>query len=284
MKPKRDPKTGRFLQTLNISRDELYRMYVEEKLSTSVIAKLYGVSSETIRYWMKKYNIPRRTLAESHTGYRRGSKPHLPTPKPESFLWKLGWILGYTQGDGHVSYKTHRKVVQYGSTKVETVEVIRKIIENTFEISSKIYTTNRNVQIVYGSPLYDILTGLAKFGTDSWEVPRVVKTCENNQIKLGYITGFFDAEGTVILKSTNKRIDIISVNLKGLKELSNLFPQVNLIKPRLTLGRKGSENLKPLYKLTICGRDALLEFSQVITPMFPEKAQKLKEIYNSFKK
>jgi transposase-like protein len=47
-----------------IPRDELYNLYVEQKLSTSKIAKQYNISAQTVSSWLKKYNIYIRTSGE----------------------------------------------------------------------------------------------------------------------------------------------------------------------------------------------------------------------------
>lgn len=47
-----------------IEEKELRRLYGREKLSAADIGKIYNVNEATIRYWMRKYNIPRR---DKHT-------------------------------------------------------------------------------------------------------------------------------------------------------------------------------------------------------------------------
>lgn len=44
--------------------EELKELYCDKKLSTYQIAKLKGVSHTTVRYWLKKYGIRRRTYSE----------------------------------------------------------------------------------------------------------------------------------------------------------------------------------------------------------------------------
>jgi|GEM_PF-2051530 len=51
---------------LNLDKSILYHLYVEEKKSSSEIAKIFNVSDVTIRKYLKKYNIPVRSVIESH--------------------------------------------------------------------------------------------------------------------------------------------------------------------------------------------------------------------------
>jgi G:T-mismatch repair DNA endonuclease (very short patch repair protein) len=48
-------------------KDWLYKKYVREGLSLHDIAKLFEVDAQTIRYWMKKFNIPTRRKEDAVT-------------------------------------------------------------------------------------------------------------------------------------------------------------------------------------------------------------------------
>jgi predicted DNA-binding protein YlxM (UPF0122 family) len=49
----------------NISKEELFRLYVIERQSSYKIAKIFGVTEQTVLNWLKKYNISRRTHSEN---------------------------------------------------------------------------------------------------------------------------------------------------------------------------------------------------------------------------
>lgn len=48
-------------QMLNISKEELEKLYLKDKLTTREIAKIYNTSHKTIREYLKRYNIPLRS-------------------------------------------------------------------------------------------------------------------------------------------------------------------------------------------------------------------------------
>lgn len=50
--------------------DVLRQLYVEERLSLVAIGKQYGVRAGTVRHWMERAGIPRRTLSEARTGMK----------------------------------------------------------------------------------------------------------------------------------------------------------------------------------------------------------------------
>jgi hypothetical protein len=66
-------------KTLYQDREWLYQKYIREKLSTVEIARLYREEENkwcdpnTISRWLKKHNIPMRTLAEAQQN-RHGGK------------------------------------------------------------------------------------------------------------------------------------------------------------------------------------------------------------------
>ncbi len=57
---------GKKNKKLNIPKEDLLQLYVEEKLSTVQIAERYGCTSACIRGYLIKNNIPRRTDSEAN--------------------------------------------------------------------------------------------------------------------------------------------------------------------------------------------------------------------------
>ena len=46
----------------NISKEELFRLYVIERKSSYEIAKMFSISEQTVLNWLKKYNIPEELI------------------------------------------------------------------------------------------------------------------------------------------------------------------------------------------------------------------------------
>lgn len=61
----------------------LNKMYIDEKLSMSEIAKLLGVTYQAVDYYLTKFEIPKRDICEIQSiatlKYRTASEVHLPT-------------------------------------------------------------------------------------------------------------------------------------------------------------------------------------------------------------
>lgn len=58
-------KLSKIKTKFNITKDELFKLYVIERKSSYEIAKMFNVSEQTVLNWLKKYNIPRRTHSEN---------------------------------------------------------------------------------------------------------------------------------------------------------------------------------------------------------------------------
>lgn len=56
-------------KTKNITKDELYDLYVKHKLTTMEIGKIYGLGDNTIGVLLKKYNIPIYSQSERMMNY-----------------------------------------------------------------------------------------------------------------------------------------------------------------------------------------------------------------------
>jgi transposase len=69
LKPLKDKVIG---NCYSISREELSKLYWEDKLTAKAISQKLGCSKKTVLRLMKRYNIPRRPRSEAHKGNNKG--------------------------------------------------------------------------------------------------------------------------------------------------------------------------------------------------------------------
>ena len=58
------------MKRVDISRDKLYDLYVNKKLSTCKISKILDKSQPAIYHWLKKYGIPTRSVVEANKKFK----------------------------------------------------------------------------------------------------------------------------------------------------------------------------------------------------------------------
>ena len=65
---------GKFKEKYKLDKEELRKLYWEDGLSLSQVAKKVGANYSVLQRRFKKYNIPVRTLSDSHKGRRKGER------------------------------------------------------------------------------------------------------------------------------------------------------------------------------------------------------------------
>jgi hypothetical protein len=93
-----------------ISKDILHKLYIDKKQSVSQISKLFECSENKINYWIKKYNINKRSISDAIYQLKNpfGDPFTIKNPKTlqQGILFGLGlgiyWGEGLKRGSGGV--------------------------------------------------------------------------------------------------------------------------------------------------------------------------------------
>ena len=80
--------------------DELKRLYLDEKMSGAKIARALGLRQESVNAALRRFNIPRRSMAESHS-------------KELHYRWN-GGRFSHKQGYIYVSVDKHPRASKRG--------------------------------------------------------------------------------------------------------------------------------------------------------------------------
>ena len=98
-----------------LSHEQLRRMYITDGQSASSIAKALKCSPNRVNYWLDKYGIQKRSIADAiYLKYNPNGDPFVFTPPKtveEAFLYGLG--LGLYWGEGN---KLNPTAVRLGNT------------------------------------------------------------------------------------------------------------------------------------------------------------------------
>jgi len=136
-----------------LSKDEIERLYWKEEKNIREIAELTGISQESIRYWMKQYGIPTRSIHEAFKIREKKIKHKKYGPKNAN--WKGGrWISkeGYVYvWIGPNQRKAEHRLImeQYLGRKLQPNEYVHHLngirsdnrIENLAVVSPKEHET-----------------------------------------------------------------------------------------------------------------------------------------------
>ena len=110
-------------KNFKISKRQLYDLYVNQKLSTCQIAKMFDVSDTTIRNKLRKYSIFTRSYSES--GHLRQANHCSLTQKATE------WLNGELLGDGSLhSCSKYSACFQYTSKYKEYIEYVSKTLDS----------------------------------------------------------------------------------------------------------------------------------------------------------
>lgn len=119
---------------MSISKLELADLYVKEGHSVSEISKSLGCSENTINYWIKKFDIPKRSVSDAMY------KKHNPGGDPFRFSYPttlegaklLGVGIGLYWGEGN---KVAENSIRLGNTDPKLIKKFIEFLINICKIS-----------------------------------------------------------------------------------------------------------------------------------------------------
>ena len=116
-----------------MNKNILQKIYLEDKLSVTEIAKLLKCSSGRINYWLQKHNIKKRTISEAiyqkHNPSGDPFKFNVPKSDKRMFLFGLG--LGLYWGEGT---KRNKHAIRLGNTDPDLIKSFINFLVSIYNI------------------------------------------------------------------------------------------------------------------------------------------------------
>jgi len=251
------------------TKDELIKLYLNKKLSTWKIEKLYGFSRGTTHRKLKEYGLETRDRADSHIIFERKDF--------SGDLIEKSYIIGFRIGDLGVRkiYPNSKTIcVASGSTIPEQIRLIKKLFEDYGKIwIQETKDKKMNIQINLNLS-FDFLL--------SKEVPLWI--LNNKNYFFSFLAGFTDAEGwigvyrnmaTYSLGNCDKRLlEIIKNNLDN-AGINSLDLSVDKRKGKPTTG--GYFFSADYYSLRIHRKKELLDLFTRLKPYIKHE-NKIKDL------
>jgi hypothetical protein len=175
------------MELTKITKEALEDLYLKKRLSMLEVGKVLKVSDHTARRWLRKFEIPIRTISETSTKY--------PKTSFSGDLVEKAYILGLRTGDLYAT--PHRKLirVEAGSSQLIFLKMFKKIfsrysVVKVYETKSKI--TEKSFKVYcYLDSSFDFLIKKLE------EIPEwIMKT---DEYFFSFLAGYIDAEGSWII-------------------------------------------------------------------------------------
>lgn len=272
------------MKTIFVRREELYDMYVNQKLSSLKIGQKLGVPHRTIRKKLKKFNIPRRTLSEALVKKKRVSF--------SGNLAEKAYLLGLRTGDFWARKKNHSIRVQTTTTHPAQIELLRNSLGKYGDVC-QYYSKHKMRQDEWF--IYVDLDCSFDFLV---EKPTVIPSwiLENENFFYSFLMAYSDCEGCFkVIKSHNNSVrfvfslktgdKIILEQIKKRIEQDGYFVTFYLDQEKGKKGNYGFSNFN-IYNLTIYRKENIFCFIQQILPLskHPEKIIKMNFILQNKEK
>lgn len=116
-----------------LTSEKLEKFYIKEGKSVADIAKIFKCSERRIDYWLKKYNIPKRTISEAI--YLKNNPDGDPfqfiQPKNAEEAELFGMGIGLYWGEGN---KANKNSVKLGNSDSALMRIFIKFLIKFFKI------------------------------------------------------------------------------------------------------------------------------------------------------
>jgi|SRR3989338_1204442 len=266
-----------------LSKQVLEDLYVDKKMSSLQIADKFGMKhSRTIRKWMERYNIPRRTLSESRTIY--------PKTSFGGDLKTKAYLLGLRAGDFHAK-RIHKIIrVQTTTTHPAQIELMKRSFGQFSHVG--IYEFfNKKFNIKQWFIYCDMDESFAFLLEKPKEIP--VWTINTDELFFCFLAGYADSESCWKILRSHKNamrfvFQISTQDEKILKQIVVKLSQMGYVAnfyldTKAGITRQGKKSNKDMFRIMVYRTENIMNLVKIILPLsnHQEKIDKMGMIFES---
>ena len=191
------------------------------------------------------------------------------------------YFLGLWFGDGFVNIKknSHDRYLSIGKDETEFAEMYDELIDKLFKRKCvHVHKNRENTRRFTYKNLANYLC--EQFGTNAYNkrVPEWIKQSPKN-LKLAFIQGYLDTDGSVFYDNGKVRCNFTSVNLELLEDIQDILFSLK-IRNSIVLHQKQNKNKfggisKQSYRINVCRQDNLF---LAINPQYRSRKIKVLEL------
>jgi len=247
---------------MNLTKNNLIKLYLNKKLSTWAIERQCKVSRSVIYQKLKKYDIQIRNIAQSHI------HPYLRKDFSNNLVEKA-YLIGFAIGDLRIRKRGIKgETINIGCSSSKVAQI--KLIENLFKQYGHIWigTPNKrgivSIEASVNSSFEFLLTN--KKTASDWIL-------KNNKYFLSFLAGFIDAEGSFFISRNQGCFSLGNYNKNLLKEIRDNLKKLGIDCGKLIsddlkgyVGRDGYKRNKNYWHLSCYSKKHLLKLINLIRP------------------
>lgn len=193
--------------TLNIPQDILKNLYIDQRLSSRKIAKLYCCAYSTIDRKIRLANLPTRNLAEAYIVY--------PRKDFSGNLIEKAYLIGFRIGDLRVRkcYKNSQTLtIDCASTKAEQINLIQIL----FSPYGRVWVSkpNKRGAIQIQTALNTSFNFLFKPQLEEWVIRK-------KEYFFSFLAGFTDADGSIFISNNQAIYSLGNYNFDLLQKIQS---------------------------------------------------------------
>ena len=251
----------------DLNKEDLEELYINQKLSSIKIGKLYGFNSTYILKALKYHNIPRRNNKENSKKYYYNENYFEKIDNEHKAYW-----LGFLYADGYIVSKRKHSSMKLGVSLSIKDKIVLENLNKDLESNNKIsvYKTvngykegNKYCRVLYtGDKICNDLidkgcflnkTLILKFPTEEQVPEHLIRH---------FIRGYIDGDGSIVTYKYKNGYTTSKISICGTKEFLEGIKEFFKI-THIKLNRKKDCKVNT-YNLTIGGNSQVKEKLDII--------------------
>jgi intein/homing endonuclease len=281
----------------------LLEYHLETNLTMRAVSKIIGLHEVTYRSYLSGKNRPDfkmlkklsnvygvdllQVAFEQNHEFFMGKKV---IKLPRELTIDLAYYIGYLQGDGYL--ESDKKSYGFADEYLSQIEQMNVLTKNIFNAEGHIYAV---VSKIATKPCYNLVInsfvinsfiheffGIIRGKKIQLRIPKIMYS--NKQILASYISGLYDADGTIPKQPQKAKQLFVDVTMKDkifmeeIKEVLNSFGISSLkLYERRSHSGVGSWD-SPSWEIRIRRHGEILNFLREIGFHHPDKSRRAKEV------
>ena len=195
---KEKPK-GCKIRKIELSKDKLYELYYEQKLSLQKIGELYGKPREYIYRWMRKYGFKSRTKSDAWKHRGKDELYEINEKFFNSWTNKMAYVLGIILTDGNIAINSG--CISVSMKEENHLEKIKKMVGAEHPVKYR-----KQIDLfTFGFSRKVMTDKLLKLGITSKKSLKVKFPNVPDKFLSHFVRGVFDGDGSVFFEHRSRK-------------------------------------------------------------------------------